>query len=86
MTQVPLESDEDVEKVVNDAISFTDGNLTPSNVHKSSATSPVKTSTDLKRNLHDVYDVDDDGDASSTKSKRKSLGEETPLLVPKVEK
>nr|KAJ0223117.1 hypothetical protein LSAT_V11C200090850 [Lactuca sativa] len=53
-----------------------------------SATSPLKISGDLKRNLHDIYDVDggDDGDANSIKSNRESLGEDTPVWVPKVEK
>nr|KAJ0189628.1 hypothetical protein LSAT_V11C800401810 [Lactuca sativa] len=41
-----------------DVISQTDESFTQSTVDKSSATSPLKISTDLKRNLHDIYDVD----------------------------
>nr|KAJ0190218.1 hypothetical protein LSAT_V11C800451070 [Lactuca sativa] len=64
----------------------TDESFTPSTVDKSSSTSPMKISGDLKRNLHDIYGVDGGDDLSSTKSKRKSIGEGNPLLVPKVEK
>ena len=46
----------------------------------------MKISGVLKRNLHDVYDVDGGGDLSSTKSERLSMGDGIPLLVPKVEK
>ena len=46
----------------------------------------MKISSDLKRNLHDIYDVDNGIDFSSTKSKIKSMGDGNPLLVPKVEK
>ncbi|CAH1421415.1 unnamed protein product [Lactuca virosa] len=60
--------------------------FTRSTVDKSTAASPINIANDLKRNLYDVYDVDCGGDLSSTKFKRKSIGEENPLLVPKVEK
>nr|KAJ0192198.1 hypothetical protein LSAT_V11C800411480 [Lactuca sativa] len=86
LNEVPLESDEVVQNVQKDVISQTDENFTPSTIDKSSATSPLKISVDLKRNLHDIYDVDGGGDLSSIKSKRKSMGEGNPLLVPKVEK
>ncbi|CAH1442715.1 unnamed protein product [Lactuca virosa] len=68
-----------------DVISQTDESFTPSIVNKSTATSPIKISTDLKRNLHAIYDVDCGDDFSSTKCKRKLTGEENPLLVPKME-
>ncbi|CAH1424228.1 unnamed protein product [Lactuca virosa] len=86
LNEVPLESDDVVQNVQKDVISQTDESFTLSIVDKSSATSPMKISSDLKRNLHDIYDVDCGGDLSSTKSKRKSIGEGNPLLVPKVEK
>ncbi|CAH1424229.1 unnamed protein product [Lactuca virosa] len=86
LNEVPLESDDVVQNVQKDVISQTDESFTPSTVDKSSATSPMKISSDLKRNLHDIYNVDCGGDLSSTKSKRKSIGEGNPLLVPKVEK
>ncbi|CAH1451560.1 unnamed protein product [Lactuca virosa] len=69
-----------------DVISQTDESFTPSTVDKSTATSPSKISGDLKRNLQEIYDVDSGDDLSSTKAKRKSTGEETPLLIPKLEK
>ncbi|CAH1431647.1 unnamed protein product [Lactuca virosa] len=86
LNEVPLKSDDVVQNVQKDVISQTDESFTPSTVDKSSATSPLKISTDLKRNLHDIYDIDSGGDLSSTKSKRKSIGEGNTLLVPKVEK
>nr|KAJ0227162.1 hypothetical protein LSAT_V11C100048500 [Lactuca sativa] len=86
LNQVPLESDDVVQPVQKDVISQTDESFTPSTVDKSTATSPSKISTDLKRNLQDICDVDSGDDLSSTKAKRKSIGEETPLLIPKVEK
>nr|KAJ0210260.1 hypothetical protein LSAT_V11C400157200 [Lactuca sativa] len=88
LNEVPLESDDVVQYVQNDVISQTDENFTPSTIDKSSATSPLKISGDLKRNLHDIYDVDggeDDGDANSIKSNTESFGEDTPVWVPKVE-
>ncbi|CAI9266563.1 unnamed protein product [Lactuca saligna] len=69
-----------------DVISQTDESFTPSTVDKSTATSPCKISGDLKRNLQEIYDVDSGYDLSSTKAKRKSTAEETPLLIPKIEK
>ncbi|CAH1447969.1 unnamed protein product [Lactuca virosa] len=86
LNQVPLESDDVVQTVQKDVISQTDESFTPSTVDKSTATSPSKISTDLKRNLQEIYDVDSGDDLSSTKAKRKSIGEETPLLIPKLEK
>ncbi|CAI9265393.1 unnamed protein product [Lactuca saligna] len=86
LNEVPLESDDVVENVQKDVISQTDESFTPSTVDKSSTTSPLKISTDLKRNLHDIYDVDCGGDMSSTKTKRNSIGEGNTLLVPKLEK
>ncbi|CAI9280370.1 unnamed protein product [Lactuca saligna] len=86
LNEVPLESDDIVQNVQKDVISQTDESFTPSTVDKSSATSPLKISNYLTRNLHDIYDVDSGGDLSSTKSKRKSIGEGNTLLVPKVEK
>nr|KAJ0227698.1 hypothetical protein LSAT_V11C100012210 [Lactuca sativa] len=86
LNEVPLESDDVVQNVQKDVISQTDESFTPSTADKSTATSPMKISGVLKRNLHDVYDVDGGGDLSSTKSKRLSMGDENPLLVPKVEK
>nr|KAJ0190881.1 hypothetical protein LSAT_V11C800442120 [Lactuca sativa] len=83
LNQVSLESDDVVQPVQKDVISQTDESFTPSTVDKSTATSPSKISIDLKRNLQDIYDVDSGDDLSSTKAKRKSIGEETPLLVPK---
>ncbi|CAI9259757.1 unnamed protein product [Lactuca saligna] len=86
LNQVPLESDDVVQSVQKDVISQTDESFTPSTVNKSTATTPGKISTDLKRNLQDIYDVNSGDDLSSTKAKRKSIGDETPLLIPKVEK
>ncbi|CAH1417941.1 unnamed protein product [Lactuca virosa] len=86
LNEVPLQSDDVVQTVEKDVISQTDESFTPATVDKSSATSPMKISTDLKRSLHDIYDVDSGIDFSSTKSKRKSMGDGNPLLVPKVEK
>nr|KAJ0198898.1 hypothetical protein LSAT_V11C600334390 [Lactuca sativa] len=86
LNQVPLESDDVVQPVQKDVISQTDESFTPSTVDKSTATSPSKISTDLKRNLQEIYDVDSGDDLSSIKAKRKSIGEETPLLIPKIEK
>ncbi|CAI9261692.1 unnamed protein product [Lactuca saligna] len=86
LNQVPLESDDVVQSVQKDVISQTDESFTPLTVNKSTTTTPGKISTDLKRNLQDIYDVDSGDDLSSTKAKRKSIGEETPLLIPKVEK
>ncbi|CAH1441399.1 unnamed protein product [Lactuca virosa] len=86
LNQVALESDDVVQPVQKDVISQTDESFTPSTVDKSTATSPSKISGDLKRNLQEIYDVDSGDDLSSTKAKRKSTGEETPLLIPKLEK
>ncbi|CAH1453115.1 unnamed protein product [Lactuca virosa] len=86
LNEVPLQSDDVVQTVEKDVISQTDESFTPATVDKSSATSSMKISSDLKRNLHDIYDVDSGIDFSSTKSKRKSVGDGNPLLVPKVEK
>ncbi|CAH1426318.1 unnamed protein product [Lactuca virosa] len=58
LNEVPLESDDVVQSVQKDMISKTDESFTPSTIDKSSATSPMKISSDLKRNLHDIYDVD----------------------------
>ncbi|CAI9261351.1 unnamed protein product [Lactuca saligna] len=86
LNQVALESDDVVQPVQKDVISQTDESFTPSTVDKSTATSPCKISGDLKRNLQEIYDVDSGYDLSSTKAKRKSTAEETPLLIPKIEK
>ncbi|KAL7605714.1 hypothetical protein Lser_V15G17167 [Lactuca serriola] len=86
LIEVPLQSDDVVQTVEKDVISQTDESFTPATVDKSSATSPMKISSDLKHNLHDIYDVDSGIDFSSTKSKRKSTGDGNPLLVSKVEK
>ncbi|CAI9287022.1 unnamed protein product [Lactuca saligna] len=86
LNQVALESDDVVQPVQKDVISQTDESFTPSTVDKSIATSPCKISGDLKRNLQEIYDVDSGYDLSSTKAKRKSTAEETPLLIPKIEK
>nr|KAJ0224563.1 hypothetical protein LSAT_V11C100049780 [Lactuca sativa] len=86
LNELPLESDDVIQNVQKDVISQTDESFTPSTADKSTATSPMKIYGDLKRNLHDVYDVDGGGDLSSTKSKRLSMGDGNPLLVPKVEK
>ncbi|CAI9286587.1 unnamed protein product [Lactuca saligna] len=86
LNQVALESDDVVQPVQKDVISQTDESFTPSTVDKSTATSPCKISGDLKRNLQEIYDVDSRYDLSSTKAKRKSTAEETPLLIPKIEK
>ncbi|CAI9266359.1 unnamed protein product [Lactuca saligna] len=83
LNQVALESDDVVQP---DVISQTDESFTPSTVDKSTATSPCKISGDLKCNLQEIYDVDSGYDLSSTKAKRKSTAEETPLLIPKIEK
>ncbi|CAI9266020.1 unnamed protein product [Lactuca saligna] len=80
LNQVALESDDVVQPVQKDEC------FTPSTVDKSTATSPCKISGDLKRNLQEIYDVDSGYDLSSTKAKRKSTAEETPLLIPKIEK
>nr|KAJ0217659.1 hypothetical protein LSAT_V11C300140910 [Lactuca sativa] len=80
LNEVSLESDDVVHNVQKDVISQTDESFTSSTVDKSSTTS------DLKRNIHDIYDVDGGGDLSSTKSKRKYIREGNPHLVPKVEK
>nr|KAJ0211665.1 hypothetical protein LSAT_V11C400186530 [Lactuca sativa] len=86
LNEVPLQSDDVVQTVEKDVISQTYESFTPATVDKSSATSPMKISSDLKHNLHDIYDVDSGIDFSSTKAKRKSTGDGNPLLVPKVEK
>ncbi|CAH1417182.1 unnamed protein product [Lactuca virosa] len=86
LNQVPLKSDDVVQPIQKDVISQMDESFTPSTIDKSTATSPIKISTDLKRNLQDICEVDSGDDLSSTESKRKSIGEETPLLIPKVEK
>ncbi|CAI9285138.1 unnamed protein product [Lactuca saligna] len=86
LNQVALESDDVVQPVQKDVISQTDESFTPSTVDKSTATSPCKILGDLKRNLQEIYDVDSGYDLSSTKAKRKSTAEETPLLIPKIEK
>ncbi|CAI9266242.1 unnamed protein product [Lactuca saligna] len=86
LNYVPLESHDVVQPVQKDVISKIDESFTHSTVDKSTATSPSKISTDLKRNLQEIYDVDSGDDLSTTKAKRKSIGEETPLLIPKLEK
>nr|KAJ0219361.1 hypothetical protein LSAT_V11C300143210 [Lactuca sativa] len=86
LNQVALESDDVVQPIQKDVISQTDESFTPSTVDKSTATSPSKISGDLKHNLQEIYDVDFGDDLSSTKAKRKSTAEETPLLIPKMEK
>ncbi|XP_023763260.1 uncharacterized protein LOC111911742 [Lactuca sativa] len=86
LNEVPLQSDDVVQTVEKDFILQTNESFTPATVDKSSATNPMKISSDLKRNLHDIYDVDNGIDFSSTKSKIKSMGDGNPLLVPKVEK
>ncbi|XP_052626961.1 uncharacterized protein LOC111892250 [Lactuca sativa] len=86
LNQVALESDNVVQPVQKDVISQTDESFTPSTVDKSTTTSPSKISCDLKRNLQEIYDVDSGYDLSSTKAKRISTAEETPLLIPKKEK
>nr|KAJ0227692.1 hypothetical protein LSAT_V11C100006390 [Lactuca sativa] len=86
LNQVALESNDVVQPVQKDVISQTDESFTPSTVDKSTATSPSKISCDLKRNLQEIYDVDSGYDLSSTKAKRISTAEETPLLIPKKEK
>lgn len=56
-------------------------NVTPSTLEKSTVISPIKLfnkTIDLKRNLHEVYDVE-----SATKPRRVSSGQNIPLLVPK---
>nr|KAJ0213861.1 hypothetical protein LSAT_V11C400196780 [Lactuca sativa] len=78
LDQVSLESDDVLQNVQK--------SFTPSTVNKSTATSPMKISADLKRNLHDIYDVDCVDEFNSTKSKRKSIREDNPLLVRTVEK
>ncbi|CAH1418609.1 unnamed protein product [Lactuca virosa] len=74
LNQVPLESDDVVQNVQKDLISQMDEIFTPSTVDKSTATSPIKISTDLKRNLHDIYDVDC-GDDLSSKSLKENQSE-----------
>nr|KAJ0214579.1 hypothetical protein LSAT_V11C400196770 [Lactuca sativa] len=78
LDQVSLESDDVLQNVQK--------SFTPSTVNKSTATSPMKISADLKRNLHDIYDVDCVDEFNSTKSKRKSIREDNPLLVRTMEK
>ncbi|CAI9263325.1 unnamed protein product [Lactuca saligna] len=86
LNQVALESDDVVQPVQKHVISQTDESFTHSTVDKSTATSPSKISSSLKRNLQEIYDVDFGDDLSCTKSKRKSTVEEAPLLIPKLEK
>ncbi|XP_052626907.1 replication protein A 70 kDa DNA-binding subunit B-like [Lactuca sativa] len=86
LNQVALESDDVVQPVQKDVISQTNESFSPSTVDKSIATSSSKISNDLKRNLQEIYDVESRDDLSSTKAKRKSTGEETPLIIPKMEK
>ncbi|XP_023759886.1 uncharacterized protein LOC111908289 [Lactuca sativa] len=76
LNEVPLQSDDVVHTVEKDVISQTDESFIPATVDKSSTTSPMKISSDLKRSLHDIYDVDSGIDFSSTKSKRRSMGNE----------
>nr|KAJ0204955.1 hypothetical protein LSAT_V11C500249260 [Lactuca sativa] len=86
LNEVLLKSDDIVQNVQKDVISQTDESFIPLAVDKSSATNPMKISSDLKCNLHDIYDVDCGGDLISTKSKIKSTKEGNPLLIPTVEK
>ncbi|XP_052622616.1 uncharacterized protein LOC111903767 [Lactuca sativa] len=85
-----------------DAISFTGDSITPaSNVEKSTATSPlpkyhfskvVSPNAELKRNLSEVYDVDDPPAMSSTKVRSTIMDDgfsghgKMELLIPKIEK
>ncbi|CAI9280096.1 unnamed protein product [Lactuca saligna] len=85
-----------------DAISFTGDNITPaSNVEKSTTTSPlpkyrfskvVSPNAKLKRNLSEVYDVDDPPAMSSTKVRSTIMDDgfsghgKMELLIPKIEK
>ncbi|KAK1415064.1 hypothetical protein QVD17_30834 [Tagetes erecta] len=83
-----------------DVVSVIDDNDTPaSHTEKSTATSPLicvknsavsSTSSDLKRNLSDAYDVDPLTANSTTKKDRSSVSsgqaDQVKLLVPKVEK
>ncbi|KAK1411398.1 hypothetical protein QVD17_37946 [Tagetes erecta] len=83
-----------------DVVSVTDDNVTPaSHTEKSTATSPLvraknsavsSTSSDLKSNLSDAYDVDPPTANSTTKKDRSSVSsgqaDQIKLLVPKVEK
>ncbi|KAL7610045.1 hypothetical protein Lser_V15G13858 [Lactuca serriola] len=85
-----------------DAISFTGDNITPaSNVEKSTATSPlakyrfskvVSPNADLKRNLSEVYDVDESPTMSSTKVRSTIMDDgfsgygKMELSIPKIEK
>ncbi|KAK1411469.1 hypothetical protein QVD17_38018 [Tagetes erecta] len=83
-----------------DVVSITDDNVTSaSNTEKSTATSPLvraknsavsSTSSDLKCNLSDAYDVDPPTANSTTKKARSSVSsgqaDGLKLLVPKVEK
>ncbi|KAL7588832.1 hypothetical protein Lser_V15G39827 [Lactuca serriola] len=85
-----------------DAISFTGDNITPaSNVEKSTATSllakycfskVVSPNAELKRNLYEVYDVDDPLAMSSTKVRSNIMDDgfsghgKMELLIPKIEK
>lgn len=52
-------------------------NITPSTLEKSTSTIPLKilsTPKDLKRNLDEVFDVDNNAKSSSTKCPRLSWG------------
>ncbi|XP_052625005.1 uncharacterized protein LOC122196646 [Lactuca sativa] len=89
LNEVPLESDDVVQNVQKDVISQTDENFTPStidNIRNKSIENISSKSGKVSCYGDDVYDVEDDGDANSIKSNRESLGEDTPVWVPKVEK
>ncbi|CAI9301137.1 unnamed protein product [Lactuca saligna] len=79
LNQVALESDDVVQPVQKTKV------LHPQQLI-SQRNKSLKISGDLKRNLQEIYDVDSGYDLSSTKAKRKSTAEETPLLIPKIEK
>ncbi|CAI9288259.1 unnamed protein product [Lactuca saligna] len=74
IAEADFESQEN--RILKDAISRTDDNITPETVDKNSTTSPMKslnTPTILKRNLEEVFDLEMNEKLSSTKTPKISL-------------
>ncbi|KAI3737813.1 hypothetical protein L2E82_27826 [Cichorium intybus] len=71
----------------NDVVSHCGENETPSTMDKTTSNFPkenMSTPSDLKRNLDELYEADDNAVSSSTKTRVVEKGH--PLLIPKLEK
>ncbi|CAI9301811.1 unnamed protein product [Lactuca saligna] len=88
IAEADFESQEN--RIMKDAISRTDDNITPETVDKNSATSPMKslnTPTILKTNLEEVFDLEMNEKLSSTKTPKISLeGGNNQIVKVKLEK